>query len=106
MLRPFRWSIDASWNGRHFLPQLLAESGLLSRVSTEADVRFADHFAELSRRWSNAHRYTSEGKLLKHLNAIGATTNVKGDKLKENSRIMTEAANFIVGTGNTKWDSR
>ena len=106
MLRAYRWRVDGQWDGRHFLPRLLRESGLLKEVPEDALLTFIDRFAELSRCWSNEHRYTSDGKLMKRLNSIQASWGVKGDKLKENSRIMTEAANFIVGIGRKKWDSQ
>lgn len=103
ILRAYRWQINEEWDGRHFLARLLRESRLLSRVPTAASESFEEHFYELSRRWSNEHRYASDAKLLKYLNSIGAGRNFKGDKLRENSRIMTNAANFIVALGAKKW---
>lgn len=65
----------------------------------------AENFGTITIRWANDHRYASPAKLEKFLNDIGATKNVKGDKLKRNSTEMYDAAEYIVGLGINKWKS-
>lgn len=60
-------------------------------------------FGIIASRWANEHRYASPSKLVRHLNLIGALTGVKGDKLKENSREMYDAAENVVGLGIRRW---
>ena len=104
ILRAYRWRIDGSWDGRHVLLRLAKSARFYEIVSERAQERFDDHFNEVVRRWSNDHRYASEDKLVKYLNSIEVTTNVKGSKPKENSRVMTEAAHYIVALGTAKWN--
>jgi hypothetical protein len=103
MLRAYRWAIDSNWDGRHVLPRLYKESGFDELVSEKDAERMAASFSTITSRWSNNHRYTSPSKLAKYLNEIGATRNVKGDKLKRNSGEMYDAAEYIVGLGKNRW---
>jgi hypothetical protein len=103
MLRAYRWTIDASWDGRHVLPRLYKESRFDALVSDKEAGRMAASFTVITSRWSNDHRFASPSKLEKFLNEIGATHNVRGDKLKRNSSEMYDAAEYIVGLGKNKW---
>jgi HEPN domain-containing protein len=106
LLRAYRWRIDPKWDGRHNLARLLLESGLNQIVSAAAQDEFAKHFTEVARRWRSEHRYSSNAKMIRFLNDLHATVNVKGDKLKENSRIMLSAANYLLGLSERKWNQR
>ena len=103
MLRAYRWRIDASWDGRHLLPKLYKESHFDALVSEKEHEKMSESFSVVASRWSNTHRFTSPAKLEKYLNEIGATLNVKGDKLKKNSSDMYDASEYIVGLGKNKW---
>jgi hypothetical protein len=103
MLRAYRWRIDGSWDGRHVLPKLYRESRFDALVSKTEYSRMADSFSLITSRWSNGHRFTSPAKLARYLNEIGATHNIKGDKLKRHSSEIFEAAEYIVGLGVNKW---
>jgi len=105
-LRAYRWRIDTSWDGRHVLLRLAKAARFYEVVPDTARETFQTHFGEIARRWANDHRYSSASKLEKYLNSIGATVNVKGNKLKENSRVMTEGAHFIVSIGESQWNRR
>jgi hypothetical protein len=85
ILRAYRWKIDPLWDGRHILPILFKESQLDSHLSADEAETVSASFIIVSVRWSNSHRFTSPSKLAKYLNQIGATRNIRGDKLKANS---------------------
>ena len=103
ILRAYRWQIDTSFDGRHVLPQLYLAADFDRIVPQPLVKSTALAFDTIFERWSYTHRYASPAKLLKHLNGIRATSNVKGDKLKNNSARMYEATELIVGLGNEKW---
>lgn len=103
MLRAYRWKIDVSWDGRHVLPRLYKESRFDALVTERERSKMAESFSIVASRWSNNHRFASPAKLAKFLNEIGATHNVKGDKLKEHRSDIYDAAEYIVGLGKIKW---
>jgi len=99
ILRAYRWRIDPSWHGRHALPRLYKAARFDHLLSSAERLSFD----LLVTRWSNEHRYFSSQQLTRFLNQIGATHNVRGDKLKDNARQMYNAAEAIVRTGVAKW---
>jgi hypothetical protein len=103
ILRAYRWKIDSEWSGRHVLPKLYWEAKFDGLVADSEREEMAEKFGTITSRWSNNHRYASPSKLVKLLNDVGPTKNVKGDKLKKNSQEMYDAAEFIVGIGKRKW---
>lgn len=103
ILRAYRWKVNGDWDGRHVLPKLYREAKFDELITSKQIEEMADRFGTITSRWANNHRYTSQTKLQRHLNDIGATINVKGDKLKQNSQEMYDAAEFIFGIGKTKW---
>jgi hypothetical protein len=58
---------------------------------------------EIELRWRNRERYDSPRSLTKKLNDRGASYNKKGDKLKQSSATMKDAARAIVNLGVRTW---
>jgi hypothetical protein len=54
-------------------------------------------------RWSNKHRYRSEAALRAFLKRGGFDRRIRGDYLKENARIVVNAAARIVNLGLLRW---
>lgn len=70
ILRAHRWRINSSWDGRHVLIRLAKSARFFELVPPTAAANFQYQFGELTRRWSNDHRYASPNKLPKYLNSI------------------------------------
>lgn len=105
ILRAYRWRRDSAWDGRHVLPRLYKESGFDHFVASGQIDVMATNMTVVTTRWSNSHRYASRAKLLRHLNDVEATVNVRGDKLKKNSAEMYDAAVYVVQLGMRKWNN-
>lgn len=63
-------------------------------------------FEEVALRWRSPDRFEDATSLIRRLNRIGATKNVKGDKLKTHSARMSEAAATVVELGLERWTPR
>jgi HEPN domain-containing protein len=60
-------------------------------------------FANVVTRWSNLHRYRSTQAMRVFLKAGRFDRRIRGDFLKENSRIALVAATTLVTIGEQKW---
>ena len=103
ILRAYRWRIRQEWDGRHALVRLYRAAEFDRLIHRSDESAFADHFETVVASWNNEHRFISPAKLISFLNASGFTVNVKGDKLKEHSRKIYDAAEAIVELGLRKW---
>lgn len=60
--------------------------------------------AEISLRWANDYRYASEARLRAHLRRRKLNLGIKGDFLKENSRLLVEASRRVIEEGERSWN--
>lgn len=119
MLRAFRWSKDASFEGRHDLKDLLKASNLL-RLDEEHMRRQKvpdDAIAEYSMRlraamnevvalWHNNLRFASEAALRAHLRKIDRLHAIRGNPLKKNAADLLNAAQTVIDRGVALWTSK
>lgn len=119
LLRAFRWTEDASFEGRHDLADLLQSSRLLkmhddhmrrNKASEEATRRSAMALQEAMQvvinLWHNNLRFASEAALKSHLKRIGKLQGVKGDPLKKNTLDLLDSAQTVMDQGVTLWISK
>jgi len=119
ILRAFRWSEDASFEGRHDSEDLLAASKLLQideeylRARRRPEREIASYTRELRTAgsevvslWHNNLSFCPETSLRAHLNRMDRMRGIRGDAVKKNSRGMMEAAQLVVDRGITLWNSR
>ncbi len=119
MLRAFRWTEDASFEGRHDLSKLLGASRLLridddfmrrGRASEnairESGLKLRGAMNEVIVLWHNNLRFASEASLKTFLNGIGRLQGLKGNPLKKNAADLTDAAQTVVNRGVVLWMSR
>ena len=116
LLRAFRWTEDASFEGRHDLSDLLKASRILKiddaymrrRGAAEAAIRESGSnlrvaMSEIVALWHNNLRFASEASALAILKQAGKFQGVKGDPLKKNSGDLIEAAQTVVDRGILLW---
>lgn len=119
LLRAFRWTEDASFEGRHDLSDLLKASRLLriddeymrrKNASEDAIMRAGGNLRaamnEVIILWHNNIRFASEASLKAFLNKIGRLQGVKGDPLKKNAADLLNAAQTVVNRGVMLWTSK
>ena len=119
LLRAFRWTEDASFEGRHDLNDLLKASRLLRidddymrRKGASEDaihdsgVKLRAAMNEVIILWHNNLRFASEASLKVFLNKIDRLRGVKGDPLKKNALDLLAAAQTVIDRGVTLWTSR
>jgi hypothetical protein len=119
MLRAFRWRKDPVFEGRHFLPKLFADSGLLllneDRMQTRGvsiemiarqSLEFKSAMNTVVAVWHNNLRYASETRVRAHLVQIGRRLSARGDMMKANALDVIQAAQKIVDRGTALWTLR
>jgi hypothetical protein len=119
LLRAFRWTDDATFEGRHDLFELLKASRLLQiddehmrrRGEPESAIRDAGlHLRaamnKVSILWHNNLRFASEASLKAFLNRMGRLRGIKGDPLKKNASELVEAAHTVINRGVALWTSK
>jgi hypothetical protein len=98
LLRAFRWTEDATFEGRHDLGELLKASRLLKLdedsmrrrrtsedIIEEAGSELRKAVKEVTILWHNNLRFASESSLKAFLKRLGRLHGVKGDPLKKNA---------------------
>ena len=103
ILRAYRVRTDPEFDSRHDLSDLLKLSGLESFVPEKRRQEVAAALGDVWSRWKNDYRYASADRLLRAWRTAGLTLGIRGDPLKENARIVVEAAEELVGLGVARW---
>ena len=119
LLRAFRWTRDATFEGRHDIAELLRASGLLRiddeymrrRGASEEEIResglkLRGAMNEVVALWHNNLRFASEASLKAFFRRIGRLQGVKGDPLRKNAGDLLEAAQTVVNRGTVLWGSK
>ena len=119
LLRAFRWTEDASFEGRHDLSDLLKASRLLRiddeymRLNEESEERIyfsgvtlREAMNEVIMLWHNNLRFASEASLKAYLNQLGRLRGIKGDPLKKNAMDLLVAAQTVIDRGVILWTSK
>jgi hypothetical protein len=119
LLRAFRWTEDATFEGRHDLAELLKASrllrvdeehmrrrGLAQEEILEAGQALRAAVNEVVAVWHNNLRFASEDSLKAYLKRIGRLQRVRGNPLKGNARELIVAAQTVINRGVTLWVSR
>lgn len=118
-MRAFRWTEDASFEGRHDLAKLLAASSLLKiddhfmRLQSASEDLINDETRKLRAAmnevvslWHNNLRFASEARLKAFLNKAHRLRGLKGDPLKKNAVDFLDAAQTVISRGVTLWTSK
>lgn len=103
ILRAYQYRLSPVFSGRHDLQILYRDADFARIVPQESQEAVGAALSEVSRRWSNSHRYRSETALrlfLRRAN-LGST----GKFVRESSRKIVNAATLIVEIGAVKWNA-
>ena len=102
ILRAYQYRLSPVFSGRHDLRALYndAQFGIIVTPDEEAQVCVA--LLEVTRRWSNSHRYRSEAAL--RLFLLRANLGRTGRFVRESSRKIVNAAAIIVEIGVLQWN--
>ena len=106
LLYAYRLKEDANFKARHDLPSLLKESGIARFIESNDRRKLGGLLSDLWARWKNNVRYASDSRLRTHFKKLKLDREVKGDFLKENSRVALDSALGIVGIGARRWNLR
>lgn len=103
ILRAYRCRVNPEFDARHDLHVLFTTSGFLDTVPDGQRRRLTAAVGDVWARWRNDYRYADDVAVLRDLRARRLTVGIRGDQLKENSRIVMESAHVIVGSGVGRW---
>ncbi len=106
LFRAYRILRNPEFDERHDLKFLFAESEIEKFVTTPEHVEISDLNLAVYMRWKNDLRFASEDRLRRRLKKLGLARGLKGDFLKENSRLSIAAATRIIKIGVAKWPHR
>jgi hypothetical protein len=119
LLRAFRWSEDARFEGRHDLTDLLKQSQFLTldeanlasrgfdaNQIAEASQSIRAAMSEVVALWHNSLRFASEASLRAYLRRIDRLAGIRGDALKKNSLDLLNAAQTVIDRGIRLWTFR
>ena len=102
ILRAYLYRLSPVFSGRHDLPVLYRASQIDSFLALEDQDKVAAALIDVSRRWSNSHRYRSEDALRRFLYRAGIGR--KGKFVRESSRQIVNAASLVVDQGVLHWN--
>ena len=103
ILRAYRVLHDPEFFARHDLWELSRVSKWRDHVASR-DLPVASAALEIVyRRWSNSHRYQCLASYRRFLQRLGLHAGIKGDFVKEQSRLAVRAAERFVEIGVRSW---
>ncbi len=106
LLRAFITREDPQFDQRHDLRELYKKAQLQVLIR-HANRRQADAWlGDVWMRWKNNYRFASDDRMRAQFKRLGHDRGVKGDFLKENSRIVVESAYKLRTLGARRWHSK
>jgi len=105
ILRAYITAKSPEFDEKHVLPRLFISSGIERLVSEKNRKKIGAALGDIWARWKNDFRYASRRKVEGFMHKANLAR-YKGDFLKENSRIMRDAASIIVVKGMAKWTTK
>ncbi len=106
LLRAFITREDPQFDQRHDLRELCKKAQLQSLIRPK-DRRQADAWlGDIWMRWKNNYRFASDDRIRTQFHKLGHDRGMKGDSLKENSRIVVDSAYKLRTLGEKRWRSK
>ena len=102
ILRAYLYRLSPIFTGRHDLLVLYREALFDSVVMPEDKDEVKAALTEVTRRWSNSHRYRSEDALRLFLRRAGIGD--RGKFVRESSRRIVNAAFIVANQGELHWN--
>lgn len=106
LLRAIITREDPQFDERHDLRDLCKKSQLQALIKP-GDRRLADAWlGDVWMRWKNNYRFVSDDRLRSEFRRLGHNRGIKGDFLKENARVVVEAAYQLRTMGERRCHSK
>jgi HEPN domain-containing protein len=106
LLRAFITRRDPQFDQRHDLRELYKKAPLQELIHP-TDRRKADAWlGDVWMRWKNNYRFASDDRMRTEFRKLRHNRGIKGDFLKENSRIVVESAYQLRTLGEKRWHSK
>ncbi len=106
LLRAFITREDSQFDQRHDLRELCKKAQLEALIHPtnrrQADAWLGDVWS----RWKNNYRFAADDRIRAEFRKLGHNRGIKGDFLKENSRVVVEAAYQLRTLGERRWHSK
>jgi len=103
LLRAYISRLEPRLEAAHNLSLLLNASRLRTLLTDSESQQIYKAIFDLSKRWKNDLRYTSNNRLRRRLKKLCLDRGLRGDFLKENCRLAIEAVETILNIGAKKW---
>ena len=104
LLRAYITREDPVFDQRHDL-SALCKKAQLQKMIHPSDRRKADAWlGDVWTRWKNDYRFASDDRIRSEYRKLRHNRGIKGDFLKENSRIVVEAAYQLRTLGEKRWN--
>ena len=103
LLRAYILRRDPAFDARHDLYDMFKRSELADFVRPGERQDVDAWLGTVWARWKNNYRYASDDRLRTEFKALKHDRGVKGDHLKENSRLVVEAALQLRALGERRW---
>jgi len=106
LLRSFMLQVDPQFEGRHDLRDLYKKAQLAELIHEKDRKKAAAWLGDVWARWKNNYRYASDDRLRSEFHSLGYDRGVRGDFLKENSRIVVDSALELKTLGERRCRSK
>ena len=106
LLRAFITREDPQFDQRHDLRELYKKAQLQAFIRPKDHRQAGAWLGDIWTRWKNNYRFASDDRMLAEFRKLRHNRSIKGDILKENSRIVVEAAYQLRTLGERRWRSK
>jgi len=106
LLRAYILRRDPAFEARHDLYDMFKRSELVDFVRPGERQAVDAWLGTVWARWRNNYRYVSDDRLRTEFKALKHDRGIQGDHLKENSRLVVEAALQLRTLGEKRWTSK
>ena len=106
LLRAFITRKDPQFDPRHDLRELYKKAQLQALIPPEKHRQAGLWLGDVWMRWKNNYRFASDDRMRAEFQKLGHHRGIKGDFLKENSRIVVDSAYELWTLGEKRWRSK
>jgi hypothetical protein len=103
IFRSYRMMIDPAFDARHDLDKLYESARFADVVPIDETGKIDAALVNAVTLWSNDHRFLSEAALRKRWSKRKLFRGIKGNFLKEQTRLLVDSAGQIVNLGVSRW---
>lgn len=106
LLRAYITRVDPQFDERHDLQDMCKRAQLQDFLKPGNRRQANAWLGDIWTRWKNSYRYASDDRLRAEFRRLRHYRDIRGDFLKENSRIVIECAYQLWTLGKRRWHSK